>query len=268
MKTLLPALVCFLVGGLGCLVVMGAHGSAGVLFAEMVISLACWMAGFLLFLRWRDRYAPPANPLWAVFRPAASSARETKRARLATTAAEGARGLYGLEPGVTYRVAKSFTDYHDQQFEVGTELTFEGRDFLPYHGGHTLRFTPRKIYLQEVANGEVIARFDDHLVRAEPAQTAASRPPPLPKSSAPPLRGWQRKYSSTEYVVIELTAEGVRFCLDSFTRYSQDWTYAEVLDGKRDETIRGEFDEATLSELKSAIQERITASVRSGPAGR
>jgi hypothetical protein len=64
---------------------------------------------------------------------------------------------------VAYRVIKPFSDYHHGQFAAGEELIFVGRDYLPYHGGHTLTFTARKIYFQDEENAEILARLESYL---------------------------------------------------------------------------------------------------------
>ena len=54
-----------------------------------------------------------------------------------------------LKKGRRYVVKKSFVDHHGQCFEVGDGLTFVKKDYLPYHGGHTIFFEERTIYLQD-----------------------------------------------------------------------------------------------------------------------
>lgn len=71
-----------------------------------------------------------------------------------------ANGTVGdLRAGRQYAVVQSFTDYHGGRFEAGERLTFRRHDFLPYHGGHTLEFEERTVYLQEDDNSEVLARI-------------------------------------------------------------------------------------------------------------
>jgi hypothetical protein len=64
--------------------------------------------------------------------------------------------VYDLEPGVIYIVTKRFVDYHRQPFEVGELLTYESYAFLPYHGGYTVMFRGRAIYLQEDDQAEIL----------------------------------------------------------------------------------------------------------------
>ena len=75
----------------------------------------------------------------------------------------------GLIPGATYRVIRPVTDHYGTVFAVGEELTYVSRDFLPYHGGHTLVFQPRAMYLQDEDNADVLNDLDAYLsVMAQP----------------------------------------------------------------------------------------------------
>jgi hypothetical protein len=183
MKTLklIPAFVCFLIGGIGCLSALGAAGPPGALFGRTIVALAFCIAGFLLFLRWRDRYAPPKPPRWSVFYKV-SLARQARYREEAGIAREAppARFIDVLEPGAIYRVIKAFTDFYGDHFEVGTELTFIKMTFVPYHGGTTVHFHPRNIYLQDEASSELINRLEAYLERMESAHTPGLEPPPLP----------------------------------------------------------------------------------------
>jgi len=76
-------------------------------------------------------------------------------------------GIYTLEKGATYVVAKTFTDFYGNRFSPGEILTYAERHFLPYHGGHTIVFKERNIYLQEEENREIIDSFAQYLSRAE-----------------------------------------------------------------------------------------------------
>ena len=75
--------------------------------------------------------------------------------------------VYGLVPGGEYRVIQSFTDYYANQFERGEVLRFKERHFLPYHGGHTIVFDEKSLYLQESDNEELLANFSDYIERIE-----------------------------------------------------------------------------------------------------
>ena len=73
--------------------------------------------------------------------------------------------IYTLEKGATYVVSKAFTDFYGNAFAPGQMLTYAERHFLPYHGGHTIVFKERSIYLQEEANQEIIDFFAEYLSR-------------------------------------------------------------------------------------------------------
>ena len=75
--------------------------------------------------------------------------------------------IYTLEKGATYVVNRMFTDFYGNVFSPGEMLTYVERHFVPYHGGHTLVFKERGIYLQEEENQDIIDRFADYLSRAE-----------------------------------------------------------------------------------------------------
>lgn len=73
------------------------------------------------------------------------------------------RTLYDLVRDADYVVLESFTDHHGQQFLPGDHLRFRERHFLPYHGGHTLVFEPRAIYLQEEEQAHILADLPRYL---------------------------------------------------------------------------------------------------------
>ena len=75
--------------------------------------------------------------------------------------------LYNLETGAAYAVKREFTDFYGNVFSPGEVLTYAERHFLPYHGGHTIVFRERSIYLQEEENSDIIDSFADYLSRAE-----------------------------------------------------------------------------------------------------
>jgi hypothetical protein len=88
--------------------------------------------------------------------------------------------IHTLRPGVVYVVVKPFQDYHGDRFEPGARLTFVGRSFMPYHGGHTLTFRERTMWLQETDDRDLIDAFDQHLAvhddsAAEPLPEIPSR---------------------------------------------------------------------------------------------
>jgi len=75
--------------------------------------------------------------------------------------------VYGLVPGAAYRVVQSFTDYYGNQFQRGELLWFKERHFLPYHGGHTIVFEGKPLYLQENENEELLTNFSDYIERID-----------------------------------------------------------------------------------------------------
>lgn len=77
--------------------------------------------------------------------------------------------FYRLAGGDCCVVVKSFTDYYANHFAAGEKLIFVEQHFLPYHGGHTLVFRERKMYLQENEQSEIIGNFKDYLAFASAA---------------------------------------------------------------------------------------------------
>lgn len=71
--------------------------------------------------------------------------------------------IYTLEEGVVYTVTRPFTDYYQNNFAPDTRLTYVGRAFLPYHGGHTLFFKEQNIYLQEDDDAALINSLHEYL---------------------------------------------------------------------------------------------------------
>ncbi|MFO0985446.1 MAG: DUF3601 domain-containing protein [Planctomycetota bacterium] len=74
--------------------------------------------------------------------------------------------LFALRRNACYEVVQGFTDHHGSAVAEGTRLTFVQREFLPYHGGHTLTFHERTIYLQE--DDEVCRQFERYFAVAKP----------------------------------------------------------------------------------------------------
>lgn len=70
-----------------------------------------------------------------------------------------------LAPGSAYRIMQSFTDYYGTRFHQGEVLCFKEHHFLPYHGGHTIVFDERSVYLQEEANADILAHFSSYMVK-------------------------------------------------------------------------------------------------------
>lgn len=75
--------------------------------------------------------------------------------------------IYSLVPGEKYRVTRDFTDHRNNLVKQGEILAYVERNFSPYHGGHTLVFVDRSIFLQEDENQDLIDRFGEYLLPAD-----------------------------------------------------------------------------------------------------
>lgn len=75
--------------------------------------------------------------------------------------------VYGMIPEREYEVVKSFTDHYGNEFKQGERLRFKQRHFLPYHGGHTIVFEGRTLYLQEDQNSEILDDFSEYIALVE-----------------------------------------------------------------------------------------------------
>ena len=62
-----------------------------------------------------------------------------------------------------YRVLQDFVDFYQNQFRQGELLTFVESHFLPYHGGYTVVFQERTLYLQEEVNSSILGSLGDYL---------------------------------------------------------------------------------------------------------
>lgn len=90
--------------------------------------------------------------------------------------------VYELEPGIVYIVLKPFFDHHGGAFAAGDLLTFESRHFLPYHGGHTIIFREKGLYLQEDDQAEILDNLVNYLaIHDASGRVLQSSPPPLKK---------------------------------------------------------------------------------------
>jgi hypothetical protein len=88
--------------------------------------------------------------------------------------------IHSLEEGVVYTVTRPFTDYHQNNFTSGDKLTYVGRAYLPYHGGHTLFFKEQNIYLQEDDDAAIISSFQEYLTASDvTGRIAPSHRPPV-----------------------------------------------------------------------------------------
>lgn len=56
-------------------------------------------------------------------------------------------------------------DYYGNSFNQGDVLRFRERHFLPYHGGHTVIFEERALYLQEKVNAEILDNFSEYIIK-------------------------------------------------------------------------------------------------------
>jgi hypothetical protein len=75
----------------------------------------------------------------------------------------GPKDIHGLKKEVRYQVRQDFTDYYQNQFLQGEILTFMEYQFLPYHGGYTVVFKERNLYLQEEQNANILGCLGDYL---------------------------------------------------------------------------------------------------------
>jgi len=71
--------------------------------------------------------------------------------------------IHQLKKAARYRVSQDFTDFYRNQFLQGELLTFVELHFLPYHGGYTVVFQERNLYLQEQENADIIDCLSDYL---------------------------------------------------------------------------------------------------------
>lgn len=117
---------------------------AGVFFVSLT-----W--AFLRYLRWRDK----SRAVMAINMPVGVDP------NLAGT-------VYGMIPEREYQVMKSFTDHYGNSFEQSERLRFKQRHFLPYHGGHTIVFDGKTLYLQEEQNSEILDHFSEYIAPIKP----------------------------------------------------------------------------------------------------
>ena len=120
----------------------------GIFIAGLLgVYFLCWTWALMLYLRVRER--------------------RTLVTGIITMDREELKGtVYGLIPGAEYQVVQTFTDYYNNQFECGELLRFKERHFLPYHGGHTIIFEQRPLYLQEEENAAILENFSEYIAPA------------------------------------------------------------------------------------------------------
>lgn len=71
--------------------------------------------------------------------------------------------IYSLTKGSQYRLEREFSDFYQNQFRDGELLTFVELHFLPYHGGYTVVFQERSLYLHEEENSDILRSMGDYL---------------------------------------------------------------------------------------------------------
>jgi hypothetical protein len=122
---------------------------SGILISILVGAFfVCWTWALIGYLRWRDK------------RHGVAAVAGSYDPELDGT-------VYGLVPGAEYRVMQAFADCYGNRFEAGEVLRFKERHFLPYHGGHTIVFEGRALYLQETENEAILANLSQYIARVE-----------------------------------------------------------------------------------------------------
>lgn len=137
--------------GLAIWIVDNPHvlpGSGMFIAALLGIFFVSWTLALLQYLRGRDKERGTIS-------------------MTSTTQADPDGTVYGLVPGRKYEVLKSFKDFYGNSFEQGQVLRFKQRHFLPYHGGHTIVFEERSLYLQEDQNKDILDRFAEYIAQLE-----------------------------------------------------------------------------------------------------
>lgn len=125
-------------------------GSGVVIAVLMGVFFASLTWALFRYLRWRDKRRAVA-PIHVPVRP--------------NPDLEGT--VYGMIPEREYQVLKSFTDHYGNAFEKGERLRFKQRHFLPYHGGYTVVFEERTLYLQEDQNSDILEHFSEYIALIE-----------------------------------------------------------------------------------------------------
>jgi hypothetical protein len=137
---------------LSALSLLGHQGDLpnwGIFIAVLLaVYFICWTWALMLYLRWKER------------RTLVTGVTAMDREELKGT-------VYGLVPGAEYQVVQTFTDHYNNQFPRGERLRFKERHFLPYHGGHTIIFEQRPLYLQEEENAAILSNFSEYIAPVE-----------------------------------------------------------------------------------------------------
>ena len=71
--------------------------------------------------------------------------------------------IHQLKRSARYQVCRSFIDYYKNEFHEGEVLTYVEYHFLPYHGGYTVVFKEKSLYLHEEENVDVLNSFGAYL---------------------------------------------------------------------------------------------------------
>jgi hypothetical protein len=71
--------------------------------------------------------------------------------------------VYQLRKNWRYQVRRDFADFYNNRFSQGEVLTFIEYHFLPYHGGYTVVFQERNLYLQEEVNANILNSLGNYL---------------------------------------------------------------------------------------------------------
>lgn len=146
---LLAIAFLLLLGGGATVVVIQTRDAGVILGVALGVAFVCYVGAFVSFLRWRDlRRAEAYRP-----EPVRVQVRE-----------EEVGTIYGLVAGRKYRVVRGFTDFYGTVFEENEVLVFRGRNFLPYHGGHTIIFDGKPLFLQEDQNRDILGNFSSYIV--------------------------------------------------------------------------------------------------------
>lgn len=70
--------------------------------------------------------------------------------------------IHNLKQGSQYSVQREFFDFYHNEFTYGELLTFVELHFLPYHGGYTVVFQEKLLYLQEEQNSNILNSLGDY----------------------------------------------------------------------------------------------------------
>ena len=71
--------------------------------------------------------------------------------------------IHELKKTARYRVTRDFVDFYNTPFRHGEILTFMEVNFLPYHGGYTVVFKEKNLYLQEQENADILEALGHYL---------------------------------------------------------------------------------------------------------